>query len=209
MNKTYKEYYQAHRKEQIEKSRKYRKLHKKEINEKKHEYYEKNKKEQIEKSKKYRDIHKEEISRKKHEYYEKNKKTIKSRMQEWRKTHKKEIAISTKNNTNRKLKTDINFKLAHYLRNRLRIAIKHSQKSGSAVRDLGCSIPEFKLYLESKFQDGMSWKNYGFKGWHIDHIIPLVSFNLQNREEFLKANHYTNLQPMWAGENLEKGKRVK
>jgi hypothetical protein len=71
---------------------------------------------------------------------------------------------------------------------------------------LGCSIPELKTYLESKFQEGMSWENWGIYGWHIDHIIPLDAFNLTNREEFLKACHYTNLQPLWAEENLKKGK---
>lgn len=101
---------------------------------------------------------------------------------------------------------NINHKISVRLRTRVCNAIKNNYKSGSAVRDLGCSIEELKIYLESKFLPGMSWDNYGLKGWHIDHIKPLSSFNLSNREEFLKACHYTNLQPLWAKDNLRKNK---
>ena len=53
----------------------------------------------------------------------------------------------------------------------------------------------------------MSWDNWALDGWHIDHIKPLSSFNLENREELKKACHYTNLQPMWAEDNLRKGSK--
>lgn len=101
---------------------------------------------------------------------------------------------------------DINFKLANNLRNRLRQALKANQKSGSAVRDLGCAVPECKLYLESKFQPGMSWDNWGSGPgkWQIDHIIPLMSFDFSNPEQFPKACHYTNLQPLWYEDHLKK-----
>lgn len=94
------------------------------------------------------------------------------------------------------------------LRSRLNKAIQGDYKSGSAVFDLGCSIDEFKVYMESKFQAGMSWGNWGRKTWHIDHIKPVSSFDLSNREELLKACHYTNLQPLWAKDNMAKGKRI-
>lgn len=95
-----------------------------------------------------------------------------------------------------RLKTDIQFKLSRYLRRRLYDALNKGYKSGSSVSDLGCSVLELKVYIESKFQDGMTWSNWGQKGkvWHIDHIIPLASFDLTNREQLLKAVHYTNLQ---------------
>ena len=98
--------------------------------------------------------------------------------------------------------------LGSKLRSRLNSAIRGGQKSGSAVDDLGCSIENLKLYLESKFQEGMTWDNRGKHGWHIDHIKPLSSFDLTDREQFLKAVNYTNLQPLWAKDNLTKGVKI-
>lgn len=119
----------------------------------------------------------------------------------------KRLAYSKKYNKIRK-STDTNFKLACNLRTRLCQAIGSNQKAGSAVRDLGCTIPELKQYLELKFKEGMTWENWGTHGWHIDHIIPLVSFDLTDREQFLKACHYTNLQPLWALDNLKKSAKT-
>lgn len=99
-----------------------------------------------------------------------------------------------------------NRRIAVNLRGRLNQAIKKSYKGGSAVRDLGCSIEEFKVYLECRFQPGMSWDNYGAGGWHIDHIVPLCRFDLSSSMELKKACNYTNLQPLWANDNLEKRK---
>jgi len=90
------------------------------------------------------------------------------------------------------------------MRNRINSAIKCNQRAGSAVRDLGCTISELKTYLELLFQHGMTWDNWAIDGWHIDHIKPLASFDLTDREQFLQACHYTNLQPLWAENNLRK-----
>lgn len=99
--------------------------------------------------------------------------------------------------------TDVGIRrnLARSLRKRLRSAIS----TGSAVSNLGCSVSELKSYLESKFQSGMSWSNRS--KWHIDHIVPLSKFDLSNPEELKKACHYSNLQPMWAFDNMSKGNR--
>jgi hypothetical protein len=175
-------------------NKKYREFHKKELKER----YENNKNYFSERYQKNKDT----IIEQHKEYYQNNKEKIKQYHKDYRKTHKKQ----RNNYTNNKIKNDINFKLKIRLRIRLYGAIKNNWKVGSAVKDLGCSISELKTYLESKFQEGMTWKNWSKTGWHIDHITPLDSFNLQNREEFLKACHYTNLQPMWAEENLKKNK---
>jgi len=81
-------------------------------------------------------------------------------------------------------------------------AIKGQFKSNSTTKSLGCTIVELKIYLESKFQPNMSWDNYG--EWHLDHIKPLASFDLNNPDEYAKACHYTNLQPLWAIDNIKK-----
>lgn len=100
---------------------------------------------------------------------------------------------------------DKNYALRVNLRNRLNAALYNKQKAGSAVRDLGCSVEEFVKYIESKSHERMTWDNWGRKGWHLDHIKPLAAFDLTDRQQFLEACHYTNMQPMWWNENLAKG----
>ena len=68
---------------------------------------------------------------------------------------------------------------------------------------LGCTKNEFIVYFENLFTDGMSWDNHG--EWHIDHIKPMAKFNLNVDDQRNKCFHYTNLQPLWAKDNLKKG----
>lgn len=98
-------------------------------------------------------------------------------------------------------------RLRHSLRSRLNQAIRGNHRTGSAVRDLGCTIAELKIYLESKFLPGMSWSNWSKTGWHIDHIKPLSLFDLSDPEQLKAACHYTNLQPLWAHDNLAKNNK--
>lgn len=69
--------------------------------------------------------------------------------------------------------------------------------------ELGCSIEELQAHLEKNFKPGMSWNNYG-SHWHVDHIRPLSGFV---QEDIIKGCHYTNLQPLWALENFQKGNK--
>lgn len=110
----------------------------------------------------------------------------------------------------KKATEDPNFKLAKLLRSRLTKAIKRDQRDGSAVRDLGCSIEDLKKHLESKFQPGMTWKNWGQGDgmWNIDHIMPISCFNLADRQHLILACNYLNLQPLWFLENMKKGKKI-
>lgn len=93
---------------------------------------------------------------------------------------------------NRKRK-DPEFKLLCNLRNRLYFAFKKYQKSARTANLLGCSIEEARKHLESLFQPGMTWENYG--QWHVDHIIPLKS--AQNGPDMEKLCNHLNLQPLW------------
>lgn len=151
--------------------------------------------------KKYRENNRDKINSYKKNYYKSNKESINIKNKEWYKANKDRVNSHIKN----KKKTDIQYKLSHNLRNRLGEAIKNNQKVGSAVKDLGCSIEELKTYLESKFLPGMNWDNWRRDGWHIDHIKPLASFDLTDRKQLLEACHYTNLQPLWAKDNISKG----
>ena len=139
-------------------------------------------------------------------FYRQNKETILQNNKRYYKLNRDEIQTKNKIYYDNKYHTDINFKLAHILRTRLNGAIKNNQKAGSAVDDLGCSIEELKIHLESQFTEGMNWGNHGLYGWHIDHIIPLSGFDLTNLNELKKACNYNNLQPLWAEDNLKKNK---
>ena len=94
-----------------------------------------------------------------------------------------------------RLASDLDFKLRKGLRSRLFNAVRKGFRGGSAVGDLGCTIPEFRLYVESMFTSDMAWENWGTV-WQLDHVKSLACFDLTDREQFLKAAHYTNLQPL-------------
>lgn len=147
------------------------------------------------------------------EYYLKNKDKIDSYAREYRKVNgysKKYYANNReqfKKYYKGKRQTDVQYRIAQNLRARFLIALKRNEKKGSAIRLLGCTISELKIYLEGQFKDGMTWGNYGLLMWHIDHKIPLAFFDLTDGEHLKRACHYTNLQPMWAKENIRKGKR--
>jgi hypothetical protein len=67
-------------------------------------------------------------------------------------------------------------------------------------------LQEAKLHIEKQFKPGMNWLNHSLHGWHIDHIIPMASATTE--EEVIKLNHYTNLQPLWASENIKKSNKM-
>ena len=139
---------------------------------------------------------------------EANKDKRKLQIKNWRNINKDKIKKQARIREKTRIKNDIQYKLACRLRVRLRDALKSNYKVGSAVKDLGCTLNQLKTYLESKFQPGMTWDNHGFYGWHIDHIKPLASFDLSDRKQLLEACHYTNLQPLWAKDNLSKNDNI-
>ena len=125
---------------------------------------------------------------------------------EYREINREKISETKRIYVNKRVKIDIQFRLKRLLRTRLYGAIKQNTKVGSAIDDMGCSVEDLKAYLESKFIAGMTWENWGKKEgqWSIDHIVPLSSFDLTDREQFLLACHYTTLQPLWHRDNLMK-----
>lgn len=152
----------------------------------------------------------EKANAEKRKYYLCNKDKILRRNKKFNENHPDWVRNYQCEYKKRKRHESINDRLRGCLRSRLKGAIKSNAKTGSAVRDLGCSISDLKIYMESKFQDGMSWDNYGNKTgqWSIDHIIPLSSFDLSDRTQFLAACHYLNLCPLWHVDNLKKGSHI-
>lgn len=187
-----------------EDDRKYREKHKDKVKLYKKTWHKTNKNRLNAKSKSYYEANKETLKLKKKAYREVNKDKVKEREKAYRTSNKNKLyeydMYRYKNNIQRKISCR--------LRSRLRDVLKSNYKAGSAVKDLGCSIDELKNYLESKFQPGMTWDNWTTDGWHIDHIKPLASFDLTDRKQFLEACHYTNLQPLWANDNLIKSDKL-
>lgn len=126
----------------------------------------------------------------------------------WRRENREHVRAYAKHYEKTRCAQDPTYRLAVNLRKRLGSAIRGNQKTGSAVADLGCSVAEFKQYLERLFKPGMNWDNWNRTGWHIDHIQPLASFDLSDPVQLRRAVHYTNLQPLWASENCIKGAKL-
>jgi len=151
----------------------------------------------IEKLKKYQKEYRENNIEKRKEYALnyfsdiKNTKRKKDKSIAWKKKMKKENVL---------------FKVKNNLSKRVWAAFTNGYKKGKTADMIGCSWEQLKLHIENQFQDGMTWDNWTIDGWHIDHIIPLAS--AKTEEELIKLNHYTNLQPLWAKDNLSKGAKI-
>jgi len=144
-------------------------------------------------------------------YYNKNIEKIAKRGRAYKKRNRSKI---NKQRSARR-KKDIQFRLRTNLSSRLLTALKHNSKSRSTLNLLGVeSITYLKQYLEKQFYNDkktnkpMIWANYGKYGWHIDHIRPCASFNLQCPIGQLDCFHYSNLRPLWASENHSKGAKI-
>ena len=104
---------------------------------------------------------------------------------------------------------DMFFKIKGNLSSRLSNLIKNRGVGQRTIELLGCDRDTFLQHIKLQFTEGMTWENYGLKGWHVDHIIPISSYDLTNEDEVKKACHYTNLQPLWWQDNLEKGNKIR
>lgn len=153
------------------------------------DYYENNKEKELLRFKKYREDNKEKRNETQNRSYHKNK-------------------DKTKERNKFRTQTDPVYKLTKVVRSRVTSYIKKNAipKNHPTFELVGCTPQELKEHLEKQFKEGMTWDNHGKYGWHIDHIIPLSSATTE--EELYKLCHFTNLQPLWAEENLSKGNRI-
>ena len=165
--------------EKLERVRKWKKDNKDKVKAYKKKYYKK----QLELQKKWRE--------KNREYIKKYRKDVLPLTQEWKRNRKK-INPSYK----------ISETVRSYLSRKIRGKIKKNTKT---EKILGISYKNFTEYLASKFKPGMTLANYG--EWHIDHIKPVTKFDLTKPGELEKCFHYTNLQPLWAKENIRKSNK--
>jgi hypothetical protein len=149
----------------------------------------------------YRRSHLEEAREKQRRWFKNNQEKHYRTVSKYQSSNKEYLSKKRK----KRLLEDINYHIARNLRTRLWCALKRSHLRASAIGNLGCSVEDLKAHLAVLFIEGMSWENYGI--WHIDHVIPLASFDLTDPEQLVKACHYTNLQPMWGSENSSKRDR--
>jgi hypothetical protein len=169
---------------------------------KKNKYVDNNKDKVLLSYKKYREENKTKILENKKKYYYNNLEKTKI----YRKKYNKENRDYYNKWEKNKAETDILFRLSRNMRSRLRSFLKSEKivKKTKTMDIVGCESHFLKEHLEQKFQQGMSWDNYGV--WHIDHIIPLSSAN--SEEEIYKLCHYTNLQPLWGIDNIKKSNKI-
>jgi hypothetical protein len=134
------------------------------------------------------------------EYYKTNKKTINEKNRKYQAANKERRNEKQRN----RYKNDEKFKMKVLLRTRFRIALKsqNTKKNKHVLQLTSCTMDFLRDYISQQFEKGMTWDNHG--DWHIDHRKPCRSFDLTKIEEQRKCFHYTNLQPMWGSENLQK-----
>jgi hypothetical protein len=142
------------------------------------------------------------------EYRQKNRAKHIQQSIEWRRNNVERKRESEREYYKKNYRSNVIYKLSKNVRTRICefIKVKKINKNNTTFNLVGCSSEELKLHLERQFTIGMSWDNHGVFGWHIDHIIPLNSADIE--DELFKLCHYTNLQPLWAPENLSKGDKI-
>ena len=186
--------------------REYRGENKDKIREFKKKYREENKDKIREHKKKYRGENKDKMREYVRKYRGENKDKMREYVRKYREENKDKIRESTKI----KYKKNPNFRLRKLIRSRLNNVLKNNdiKKTSKSAELLGCTIQEAREHIEKQFKEGMTWDNHGFKKWHIDHIMPCSSFDLTDSDQQKKCFHYTNLQPLWAHENMSKGSKI-
>jgi hypothetical protein len=161
------------------------------------------------KSKKYRLENKERYKANWDKWSSKNREELNKKKLEYYHLNKKEINRKVLIRTTARLKSDSLFRFKTRVRGLIRDSFRRSfnnkfKKSKKTEDILCCTVGFFTGYISSKLSEGMSFENYG--KWHLDHIIPLSMAN--NEEDVIRLNHYTNIQPLWAEDNLKKSNKI-
>jgi hypothetical protein len=196
-------WYKINSEKEIQRSREWRKNNPNKIKEYSQKWYEINYEKSIKSSRMWKENNVEKIKRYSEQYRENNPEKIKESHKKYRENNPEKIKKSLKKSNQvpkRKMSSNIRRRLSQYLK------LNVISKKNKTFDIVGCA-PEFlKEHLERQFKDNMNWDNYGLYGWHIDHIIPLSS--AKTEEEIYKLCHYTNLQPLWAEENIKKSNKL-
>jgi hypothetical protein len=161
------------------------------------QYNENNKKIISEKNKRLR-LENPEINKEKCRNYKRNNPDHFRKWIEKNKEHRK--------NYIREYNSDPKNKIKNSLRGRINELLNKKYNNPKTLSLVGCDYEFLLKYIEDRFTEGMTWDNYGYYGWHIDHIIPVSS--AKTIEDIYKLYHYTNLQPLWGKENMRKSNKI-
>ena len=133
---------------------------------------------------------------------------VKASTAKWRAANAGRYRASATAWQSKRYQTDPNFRIAATIRNHLhRIVKSGGVKDAASISYVGCTAAKLRRHLEKQFAPGMTWQNHG--EWHIDHITPLSAFDFAAFPAQIKqAEHYTNLRPMWARDNINKGDAI-
>lgn len=142
---------------------------------------------------------------------QKNREYIQTKNIEYYRKNKQKFIDDARVYYHRVIKRDPRRKLAKRISSLIRAKLRRrllNKKHAPAFKFLPYTVDQLKEWLEKRFQPGMSWENYG--KWHIDHKIPDASFDYKRveDEQFVKCWSLENLQPLWALENIKKGKKL-
>ena len=162
----------------------------------------------------YYQQNKEKIKENRKINHSKNRELENFKARKYSKENRKRLNVYRLNYDKKRISSDPLYRLIRNLRNLIRLSINNRGyiKNSKTQEILGCSLQEFKIYLESKFEYWMTWNNHGqYTGeynqtWQIDHIIPISTGT--NEEEIIKLNHFTNLQPLCSRKNIEKSNKI-
>lgn len=137
---------------------------------------------------------------------EQNAEHIRDQRKEWKTQNATHVLEYRRARYHKMKDTDTEYRILRIFRGRITAALKkqRGQRAKKSMDLLGCTIATARSHIESQFQPGMSWDNHGHHGWHIDHIIPCAAFDLTDPDQQAMCFHYTNLQPLWALDNMSK-----
>lgn len=206
-------YYLEHAEKKKQISRDWYLAHKEEMREYWKKNYQENRQDRIDYSKTYYESHKDQISEYHNQYRQEHDQEIRDKKREYSKQRwandpefRNRVIARNREYRADRLKNDPVYRLKCFARKRISRALKQQRinKEESVVGLVGCSYEDLKHYIESLWLPGMTWENYNYRGWHIDHKIPCAAFDLMDPEQQRKCFHYTNLQPLWCKDNLHK-----
>jgi len=175
------------------------------FNVKRKERYNKNKQKELERNKIYRQKNKEKIYLLNKTYQKVNKEKVNTYKKKWLENNlekRKEVSKRYQ----RKKREDNYYRILDAFRSSFYLMLKKNSAS-KKFKLLKYNREDLIKRIESTWTEGMNWDNYGKNGWHIDHIKPLSSFDINKQEELNKAWDLNNLQALWASENLSKSSK--